>query len=205
MEYLIRAFSYVRQKFPDVRLKIVGNGEYKEWLERLSINLALRSEVEFVPWVHHEKLAELYQRALLVVIPSVFEPFGMVSLEAMACKRAVVASRLGGLRDIIEDHKTGFLVQPKDHLGLAQWIMTLLANKDLRNSMGEAGHKRVETQGYTWASIAEQVNKLYLDVEKDFKIRNKPEEADLYIKQIVEHASQKDKSDWRSLLYNLFE
>jgi glycogen(starch) synthase len=204
VEYLLRAFSYVRQKF-DVRLKIVGDGEYKEWLERLSVNLALGANVEFLPWVHHEKLAELYQRALLVVIPSVFEPFGMVSLEAMACKRAVVASQLGGLSDIVEDGKTGFLVQPKDHLGLAQWIMTLLANSELRNRMGEAGYKRVSTEGYTWPSIAEQVNEFYSEVKKDFKSRGKPEGADLYIEQIIEHAPQKDKSDWRSLLYNLYK
>jgi glycosyltransferase involved in cell wall biosynthesis len=203
VEYLLRAFSYVLQKF-DVRLKIVGDGEYKEWLERLSINLALGSNVEFMPWVHHEKLADLYQRALLVVIPSVFEPFGMVTLEAMACKRAVVASKLGGLRDIVEDGKTGFLVQPKDHLGLAQWIMTLLANSELRNRMGEAGYRRVSTEGYTWPSIAEQVNELYFEVKKDFKSRGKPEGADLYIEQIIGHAPQKDKSDWRSLLSRLF-
>ncbi len=203
MEYLLRAFSYVRQKF-NVRLKIVGDGEYKEWLERLSINLMLSEHVEFVPWVQHDRLAELYQRALLVVVPSVYEPFGMVALEAMACKRAVVASRFGGLMEIVRDGKTGFLVQPKDHLDLAQWIMTLLSDSELRNRMGEAGYGRVSAQGYTWPSVAENVNKLYLEAREGFKKRVKPEKADEYIYQIRKEALEKDKGDWRNLLGNLF-
>ena len=204
VEYLLRALSYVGQKF-DVGLKIVGHGEYKEWLVRLSTNLALSSPVDFVPWVEHEKLAELYQGARLVVIPSVFEPFGMVALEAMACKRAVVASRTGGLTEIVRHGKTGFLAQPKDHLDLAQWIMKLLKDDELRNSMGEAGCESISAQGYTWPAVAERVNRLYLKGRAGFKIGDKPKDADRYIHQIVEQAPQKDKDDWSDLLYNLFE
>jgi glycogen synthase len=202
VDYLLRAFSYVRQKF-DVRLKIVGHGEYKEWLERLSVNLTISSHVEFVRWVRHEELAGLYQGARLVVVPSVFEPFGMVALEAMACRRAVVGSRVGGLAEVVQDGKTGFLAQPKDHLDLAQWIMALLANDELRNGMGEAGHKRVTAQGYTWPSIAKDVGELYLEVRESFKLGQKPD-ADLYIQQIIEQAPHKDKYDWRDLLGGLF-
>ena len=157
-----------------------------------------------MPWVQHEGLAKLYQGARLVVIPSVYEPFGMVALEAMACKRAVVASRVGGLEEIVEHSKTGFLVQPKDHLDLAQWIMTLLADTELRNRMGEAGYKRVFTQGYTWPNVAADVSQLYLDVIKDFKIGEKPEGADTYIKQIVGQTSGEDKDDWNRVLSKLF-
>ncbi len=116
----------------------------------------------------------------------------------------MVASRLGGLTEIVQDEKTGFLVQPKDHLDLAQWIMTLLSDNELRNRMGEAGYRRVSAEGYTWPIIAEHVERLYHEVREGFEIRDKPEEADLYINQILEQASEKDKDDWKTLLDNLF-
>jgi glycosyltransferase involved in cell wall biosynthesis len=204
VEHLLRAFSYVREKF-SVKLKIVGQGECKEWLERLSYNLLIGGDVEFLPHVQHEELAKLYQQARLIAVPSVFEPFGMVALEAMACKRAVVASRVGGLTEIIKDGTTGYLAHPKDHLDLAQWIMTLLANDDLRNRMGDAGYDRVSAEGYTWPSVADHVKNLYLTVRKNFKIGEKPKGAEPFIRQIKEQVAQKDKENWDDLLDNLFD
>jgi glycosyltransferase involved in cell wall biosynthesis len=205
IEYLLRAFSYVRQKFPDVRLMIVGDGEFKEWLERLASNLTILRNVDFVPWVQHEDLARLYQRARIVVIPSIFEPFGMVALEAMACKRPVVASNIGGLREIVRHGKTGFLVNPKDHLDLALWMMTLLSDNGLQSRMGAAGYQRVSEEGYTWASIADQFGDLYQEVREGFESREEPKEAQLYISQIVDQASALDKYDWIWLTRGLYD
>lgn len=157
VEYLLRALYYVREKFPDIRLKIAGEGPFRPWLERLSTNLLLSGQVEFLGWRTGQELARLYQRALVVAVPSIYEPFGMTALEAVACQRPVVASRIGGLKEIIQNKVTGFLAEPNDDLDLAQWLMTLLSNADLRNRMGEAGRASVSSKGYTWPRIAQQV------------------------------------------------
>ncbi|MBV8818767.1 MAG: glycosyltransferase [Acidobacteriaceae bacterium] len=204
VEYLLRAFSYVHQKFPDVRLKILGHGEFEAWLERLAANLMLSSHVEFLKWVPHEQTASLYQRARLVVVPSVFEPFGMVALEAMACKRPVVASRIGGLREIVQHGKTGFLVHPKDHLDLAQWMMTLLSDAELRQKMGEASHAAISAGGYTWPAIAQSFYDLYVEARDGFERRNMPTDARRYMGQIVGQTSESNRWNWRQLLENLY-
>jgi glycogen synthase len=204
VEYLLRAFSYVHQKFPEVRLKIIGHGEFDAWLERLSVNLTLSTHVEFLKWAAHEQLASLYQRARLVVVPSVFEPFGMVALEAMACKRPVVASRIGGLKEIVQHGETGFLVHPKDHLDLAQWMMTLLSDAGLRNRMGEAGYAAVSSGGYTWPAIAQQFYDLYLEAREGFEPRDMPSDARRYMSQIVGQTAEPQRWDWKVLLQDLF-
>jgi glycosyltransferase involved in cell wall biosynthesis len=184
VEYLLRAFYYVREKFPDARLKIAGEGPYQEALERLSTNLMLSPQVEFLGWKTGPELARLYQKARVVVVPSIYEPFGMTALEALACKRAVVASDVGGLAEIVQHKTTGFLAEPKDELDLAQWLMTLLANADLRNQMGEAGCAFVLNGGYTWPAIADQYIKLYKTLQGKPVDRTIPKRAAEFRDQI---------------------
>jgi glycogen(starch) synthase len=162
VEYLLRAVYYAREKFPDVRLKIVGEGPFRPLLERLCTNLTISREVDFLGWKTGPELARLYQQARLAVVPSIYEPFGMTALEALACGRPVVASRVGGLKEIVKHRVTGFLAEPKDHLDLAQWLMTGLASEDLRNSLGQAGGEFVSQKAaYTWPRIAQQFVKMY--------------------------------------------
>jgi glycosyltransferase involved in cell wall biosynthesis len=101
-----------------------------------------------------------YSSATLVVSPSRFETAGYTLLEAMIHGKAVVASRVGGMTDLIEDGKTGLLVDPGDPNALANGILRLLGDKDLRQSMGEAGRRRVrEIHGLD--QIAERKLALY--------------------------------------------
>lgn len=204
VEYLLRALSFVKEKFPRVSLKIVGDGELRPALERLCKNLMLSRQVEFLGWKTEEELTMSYKKAQVVIVPSIYEPFGMTALEALACQRPVVASRVGGLRDIVLHGKTGFLAEPKDDLDLAQWIMTLLSSTDLRNEMGKAGREFVIENGYTWPQIAEQFMALYE------QILAKPPENDVpdmvgEIKQIIlEEASKLDPSVGDGLFDQLF-
>ena len=122
VEYLIRAFYYVLQKFPDVRLKVVGDGDLGARLRRLCTNLMISAEhVEFIrprQWMSRPQVAELFQGARVVVVPSIYEPFGMTAIEALACQRPVIASRTGGLMDIIKPNVNGFLAEPRYELVL---------------------------------------------------------------------------------------
>jgi glycogen(starch) synthase len=205
VEYLLRAFYYVRDKFPDVRLRIAGDGEVREWLERLCENLMLSSHVEFLGWLPYEDLPPLYQQARVVVVPSVFEPFGMVALEAFASKRPVLASRVGGLREIVQHNISGFLAEPKDHLDLAQWLMALLNDSDLRKQLGASGLTRLSDEGYTWPAVAEQFTELYEHVKQTLPKFDRPNAANLLMSQIEDVAPRNEKWEWQRFLWKLYD
>jgi alpha-maltose-1-phosphate synthase len=131
--------------------RVRGQGRSLVWIDR---------------FISREDLIHLHSHASVFVCPSVYEPFGLVILEAMACETAVVASRVGGIPEIVVDGETGFLVDfdPIDPEGfataLAQRIELLLDDSSRARAMGEAGRRRaVETFG--WPSIAARTVELY--------------------------------------------
>ena len=117
---------------------------------------------------------ELYSHAAVFVCPSIYEPFGIINLEAMACETAVVASAVGGIKEVVVDGETGFLVpleqtkegsfEPTDPEKFAQdlagRINQLMKDRQLRERFGKAGRKRVE-EHFSWASIAQKTKALY--------------------------------------------
>ena len=104
----------------------------------------------------------------MFVCPSVYEPFGLINLEAMACEAPVVASAVGGIVEVVEDGKTGVLVPPAQPEALADAIGRVLANPTLARDMGRAGRKRVEEK-FSWASVAERTEQVYADAITEFK------------------------------------
>ena len=164
VDYLLRAFYYVSNRFPDLRLKIVGDGDLAPHLRRLCTNLMIPPEkVEFVTpagWVSREEMAALYQGAMAVVVPSIYEPFGMTAVEALACQRPVVASRIGGLKETVRHNVNGMLAEPRDEPDIAQWLMTLAANADLRARLGLEGRRSIGPE-YSWHVIGQQFVELY--------------------------------------------
>jgi len=117
-------------------------------------------------WVPRDEVRAFYARAAVYGCPSVYEPFGIVNLEAMACEAPVVATRTGGIPDAVEDGETGFLVDldpahpERFEAGLAERMNALLADPDLRARMGGAGRRRVEAH-FTWRAVAERTHALY--------------------------------------------
>jgi glycogen synthase len=124
--------------------------------------------------VDQKSACELYSHAAVFVCPSIYEPFGIINLEAMACETAVVASAVGGIKEVVVDGQTGFLV-PLDQMkkspfeptnpdkfarDLAGRINQLMAHPDLREKFGKAGRKRVEEK-FSWPAIAEETKALY--------------------------------------------
>jgi alpha-maltose-1-phosphate synthase len=124
-----------------------------------------------------EKVIALYTHAAIFVCPSVYEPFGIINLEAMACETPVVASAVGGIPEVVEHGETGLLVVPEaisatevepNHpeqfsRDLAAAVNVLLDNPDLRASMARKARARVEQQ-FSWASIARQTLEFYQEV-----------------------------------------
>jgi len=107
-----------------------------------------------------EDVVQLYSHAALFVCPSVYEPFGLINLEAMACGTPVVATDVGGIREVVVHDETGWLVPPGDPAALAAAMRALLAQPERAAAFGRAGRRRVEAQ-FSWERIAERTLEVY--------------------------------------------
>jgi alpha-maltose-1-phosphate synthase len=113
-------------------------------------------------------VTQLYSHAAVFACPSVYEPFGLINLEAMACETAVVASAVGGIVEVVEDGRTGLLVEPARPEVLADALNRVLADPGLAQAMGQAGRRRVEAH-FAWASIAERTEQVYAEAADEFR------------------------------------
>ena len=141
-----------------------SNGEdtYLSHLEKQR-QAGLEKNVTFTGSVPHSQLRRLYQEADIVINPSLSETFGLSLVEAMASEIPVVATRVGGMVEVIEDGKSGLLVEAENPTMLAKTIETLLANETLRKKMGTAGRQRVENL-FSWEKIAESLMTVYREL-----------------------------------------
>jgi glycogen synthase len=127
-----------------------------------------------VLWINEmvplDVVTQLYSHAAVFACPSVYEPFGLINLEAMACETPVVASAVGGILEVVEDGKTGLLVPPARPDELAAALRRVLENPEQARLMGRAGRRRVE-QHFSWTSVAERTEGVYAEAIADFKAR----------------------------------
>jgi D-inositol-3-phosphate glycosyltransferase len=166
IDTLIEATALLRQQQPDVmaqtRVTIIGgdprpahrNAEMAR-LQQLRCQLDLCDLVGFVGAKEQSLLPYFFAAADMVVMPSHYESFGLVALEAMATGTPVVASGVGGLAHLVEDGRTGFHVPPRDPAALAERMGALLADADLRRQLGAAGRRRAHQ--YDWAHIVDRM------------------------------------------------
>jgi alpha-maltose-1-phosphate synthase len=113
--------------------------------------------------LREEQYIELYSNAALFACPSVYEPFGIINLEAMACERPVVASAVGGIKEVVVSESTGLLVPPADPHSLADAINRIVRHRDWARRLGQAGRKRVE-ENFSWTMVAERTKEMYREV-----------------------------------------
>ncbi|MBU1032929.1 MAG: glycosyltransferase family 4 protein [Patescibacteria group bacterium] len=158
VDVLLRAFKSV----PNSKLILIGDGELRSLYEKQAALLGISERCDFRGKAEHIELIRAYQCADLLVLPSISgaEAFGLVALEAQACAVPVVASNLPGVRTVVADQETGILVPPKDEQALAQALILLCSNRELRQSMGECARKRV-LEKFTWSKHMEKLTELY--------------------------------------------
>ncbi|MGE3152403.1 MAG: glycosyltransferase family 4 protein [Nitrospiraceae bacterium] len=156
--FLIQAAHRLVGRVPEIHWLLVGDGEERSGLERLSKDLGLERIVHFTGWLSRPQFA--LSAGDLFVLPSLGEHFGRVLLEAMAMRKAVVATNAGGVREIVKAGLTGVLVPPSDSQALAEAVQGLLANRSLADYLGINGRERVETY-FTLDRHLQAVGNLY--------------------------------------------
>ena len=157
IDILLMAMRTVYDNGHDIDLIIVGDGDNKKQLITLSRALRIENKVIFKGSINNTGIKkELLRNCEFFVLPSRLEPFGIVNLEAMAAGKAIVCTRSGGLPEIVKDGINGILVEPFDDKALAESIMRLLDDKELRQELGRNGRKMVEDSKFSWDNIAKQ-------------------------------------------------
>jgi starch synthase len=162
MPYLIEAMKYVD---PGVRLVCCTSApDTKEIEEEIAAQVAEEPRITWInTLLREENYIELYSNCTVFACPSVYEPFGIINLEAMACERPVVASAVGGIQEVVVPGETGLLVPPADPKALAAALNQLLRDRDMARKMGLAGRKRV-VEHFSWTSIAARTKAMYEDM-----------------------------------------
>ncbi|MSP22697.1 MAG: glycosyltransferase family 1 protein [Dehalococcoidia bacterium] len=164
-DILIRALAQLTDD-DEVILLLAGGDERsapeRERLEAVAREVVVADRVRFLGAVPHQELAQYYNAADVVVVPSFYESFGLVALEAMASGVPVVASRVGGLVATISDGRTGYLVPWRCPEPFAEKLDLLLRNEPLRRSLGAAA--RASMERYAWSTVAERLAALYEEV-----------------------------------------
>jgi glycogen(starch) synthase len=160
----VRAFASVVARFPNARLTIAGDGPARLELEELARELRLNSAVDFLGWVEPERIPDLINQSTIVLTPSrCQEAFGLVALQGSQMERPVVASRVGGLPEVVADGETGLLVENEDVNGLASAIIHLIENPRIAQQMGKAGRERAQRLYSIEAHVA-AYEKLYQQI-----------------------------------------
>ena len=160
-DVLVNAMSKIIKHVPDTELVFAGKGVMRDELEMLSKNLGIEKNVRFAGFVDDDLKGLYYKAADIFCLPSMMstECYPLTILEAMACGVPIVASKIGGIPDAVRGGVNGLLVQPRDCNALANAIIYLLENDDVREKMGKKGVE--EIHDYSWERIAEETEKVY--------------------------------------------
>lgn len=166
----IKAIDFLVKKrdIKDIKLRIIGEGEnYTKKLEEEINRLGLHKNVEFIGRIPNEKLSKYYQESTAIIVPSIwFEIFGLINIEAMANKTPMISSRVGGMVDIIDTGKIGYLFEMGNHKELAFYMEKLYKNPKLSVKLGESGYKKYKRH-FRRDLYYNQLIKIYQDLNED--------------------------------------
>jgi len=159
VEYLIKSMEIIRQRDQSIRLVLVGEGPEEENLKSLTKQLKLEGCVEFVGQISTEKVPQYMAASDVFVLPSLSEGFPLVSLEAMASGLPIVATKVTGLPEIIEDGENGFLVEPRSPEQIAQKVLLFFEDNELRGTMSR--NNKEKAKKYGWETVVQRLEDVY--------------------------------------------
>lgn len=165
-QVLINAIPRILEKV-NAKFVIVGSGYMKEQLSSIVRSMGLEHKVLFTGFVDEETLLRLQSCADVSVVPSLFEPFGIVALEAMAAKSPVVVSDTGGLSEIVDHDSTGVKVYPNNTESLAWGITKILLDDNFRNNIRQNAYRKIQEK-YDWDKIAQRTKRIYEGVLSEY-------------------------------------
>lgn len=157
---LLAALPRIRRRFPGTRVVVAGKGRHHDELVAQARKLRIRRAVDFVGHLSDRDLRALLAAADAVVLPSRYEPFGIVALEAAAAKAPLVASTAGGLGEVVIDGETGLAFAPGDVAGLASSVETVLSDVPAATRRARAAQARLGAD-FDWGRIAEATVEVY--------------------------------------------
>jgi glycosyltransferase involved in cell wall biosynthesis len=162
--YLLKAMTMLTQKFPKLKLLVIGTGEQRTEFESFVRTNGIETKVRFAGHIQHDKLAPYLNKAAIFVRPSIDEGLGIAFLESMACGTPVVGTTVGGIPEIVKDKKTGLLVPPANASATASAISELLTNKRIYRSIADNGLKQAKS--FDWDKKNKEVFSLYKQLVK---------------------------------------
>ncbi len=163
VDVLLKAFSMIKDE--DTYLVLAGTGDMIPDYKRISESLGIINRTLFTGFMDEEALIDLYRASDMLVLPTlnIAEGFGMVLIEANACGKPVIGSRVGGIKYVVRDGETGLLVPPGDPEALADAIRRLIEDPEKAEVMGQNGRKMVE-ENYTWKRSSRITEKIFQEV-----------------------------------------
>jgi len=165
VEYLIQAVPLILKRNPEAKIVIVGEGWLRDGLQNLARSIRCQDKVFFTGFLSERDLEEIMVSSDVLVVPSIYEPFGIVALEGMAAGAPVVASRTGGLAEVIEHGQTGILVYPRDPESIAWGVSQVLSNQNYAQQLVKNSKDKLR-KNFGWNAVAEKTIKLYEEVLK---------------------------------------
>ena len=160
---LFETFYLLMKKLPDIYLIFVGDGRESKVLVQKASRIGINNRVIFVGRRPHDEIPHWLSMADVLVLPSYSEGLPTVIVEAMACQRAVIATRVGGIPETIVDGQSGILVEPRDSVTLMEAMEKVARDKDLRLKMGNVGRKIV-TEKFSWDKNIRKLTDIYKSV-----------------------------------------
>lgn len=159
-QVLIAAAPKVLAEHPSARFVIAGTGPALDWLRQLAWDIGIGDKVLFPGFISNEDRNRLFGLAACAAFPSLYEPFGIVALEAMAAGCPVVVSRVGGLSEVVEDGTTGLLVNPDDPDDTARKVLEVLKQPEA-TARRVAAARQAAQETFSWSQIARQTRAVY--------------------------------------------
>jgi glycosyltransferase involved in cell wall biosynthesis len=162
-DLVLDAFAAAVREYPRLSLTMLGGGPMQRALETQAASLGVAAAVTFHDWVDLDESVRRIGRADMMVMPSYKEAFGVAAVEAAACGVPVIATRVGGIPEIVQDGVNGILIPPGDRAALTRAIVRLAADADLRAAMGRAG-RNIAEERFDLERNLDQMEALYREV-----------------------------------------
>ncbi|NMA92955.1 MAG: glycosyltransferase family 4 protein [Firmicutes bacterium] len=163
VQFLLEALPTIREQVPGTRLVVAGRGPYEEELYRLASHLGLEEAVTFTGYIDEESRNQLYAGADVAVFPSLYEPFGLVALEAMATGVPVVVGNCGGFMETVEHGVNGLRVEPGRADDLSRQVSRILLDPEYGARLSARAMNDIEGR-YSWEAVGRKTEQVYQEV-----------------------------------------